>query len=108
MVLILDPLLIVALALKKCVLFDVQDDIQIAGWAAECSGLPESSEADASAIFDSGGHFGLDLALAQQTAFAFALRARIGDDAARALASWAGSSNAEEALLIPDLASPIA
>ena len=53
-------------------------------------------------------HLGFDHPLAQQAAFAFTLRAGIGDYAARALASWAGSSDAEEALLIPHLTAPIA
>jgi hypothetical protein len=99
---------VVTLAFKEGVLFDVQNDIQIAGRAPERSSFPESREADARAVFDSGGHFGLDLALAQQTAFAFALRTRIGDDAARTLAGGAGASNAEKALLIADLAPPVA
>ena len=45
-----------------------------------------------------------DHALAENSSLALALYARIGDDAARALASRAGAGDAEEALLVADLA----
>ena len=99
---------IVAFALKEGVLLDVQNNIQIAGRSAERARFAQSGEPNASAVLHSRRHLGLDHALAQQTAFAFALRTRIGNDATRALASRAGSSNAEKALLIPHLPAPVA
>jgi hypothetical protein len=99
---------VVALALEEGVLFDVQDNIQIAGWTSERARFAQAAETNSRAVLHSRGHLSLDHALAQQAAFAFTLRAGIGDYAPRALAGWAGSSDAEEALLIPHLTAPIA
>jgi hypothetical protein len=99
---------VVALTLKEGVLFDVQDNVQIAGRPSERARFAQAAETNSRTVLHSRGHLGFDHALPQQAAFAFALRAGIGDYAARTLASWAGSSDAEEALLIPDLAAPIA
>ena len=95
---------VVALALKEGVLLDMQDNIQIAGWPAERARLTQPVEANSRAVLHSRRDLGFDRALAQQAAFAFALRAGIGDHTARALAGWAGSSDAKKALLVPDLA----
>ena len=51
-----------------------------------------------------GGNLGVDRALTQNASFALALRARIGDHAAGALARRTGAGNAEESLLIANLA----
>src|SRR6202162_4155308 len=99
---------VVALALKERVLLDVQDDIQIAGRCSKRPRFPQTGETDSRAVLHSRGHLGFDHALAQQAALAFALGAGISDYAARALAGWAGSSDAEEALLISHLTAPIA
>ena len=99
---------VVALTLKEGMLLHMQDNIQVTAWPAERARLAQSSETNSRAVLHSRGHLGFDHALAQQAAFAFALRAGIGDYTARALAGWAGSSDAEKALLIPDLASAIA
>ena len=56
----------------------------------------------------SGGNLGVNGALAQDSAFALALRAGIGNDASRALACGTSTSDAEETLLIPDLSAPLA
>jgi hypothetical protein len=98
---------VVALAFKKGVLFHVQDDIQVASGPTERARLAESGETNSRAVLHSRGHFGFHHAIAQQATLAFALRAGIGDYAARALASRAGSSDAEEALLIPHLTPPV-
>src|SRR5208282_2297104 len=98
---------VVALALKEGVLLDMQDNIQVAGRPAERACLAEAGETNSRAVLHSRGHIGFDHALAQQAAFPFALRAGIGDYTARALAGWAGSSDAKKALLIPDLPSAI-
>jgi hypothetical protein len=86
----------------------VQDNIQIAGLPSKRARFAQTAEANSRAVLHSRGHLGFDHALAQQAAFAFTLRTWIGDYAARALAGWAGSSDAEEALLIPHLTAPIA
>ena len=68
------------------------------------SAFAKSREADASAIFDPGGNFGVNRALAQNPAFAFALWARIGDHTTRTLAGGTRARNTEKALLVPNLA----
>src|SRR5882757_2000542 len=88
-------------------LFDMKDNVKVAGRPTESAGFAESGEANASAIFDSGGNFGFDRALAHQASFAFALGAGVGDHAASALAGRAGAGDAEESLLIANLAPPI-
>src|SRR5712692_2860550 len=98
---------VVALALKEGVLFDVQDNVQIAGRPAERARFAQARETNSRAVLHSRGHLGFDHARPQHAAFAFALRAGIRDYAARPLAGWAGSSDAEEAMLIPHLASSI-
>jgi len=99
---------VVALALKESMFFDVQYNIQIARRPAERARFAESAETNARAVLHSRRHLGFHHTFAQQAAFAFALRAWLGDYAARALAGWAGASNAEEPLLIPHLPSAIA
>src|SRR5208282_2553933 len=96
---------VVAFALKKGLLFHVQDDIQVAGRPTERARLTKSGETNARAVLHSRWHLGFDHALAQQAAFAFALRTGIGDYVARALACRASSRDAEEALLITHLTS---
>ena len=98
-----DAVQIVALPLKERVLLYVQNNIEVTGRTAVKTTLAESGKADASAVFDSSGNFRVNCSLAQNPAFAFALRTRIGDYAARALASGTGARNTEEALLIPNL-----
>jgi len=93
---------------QRNMLFDVQDNIQISGRPAERARFAESGETNARAVLYSRRDFGFDHALAQQAALASALRAGIGDNAARALAGGAGSSDAEKALLIAHLASSVA
>ena len=99
---------VVALALKEGVLLDMQDYIQVTGRPAKRARLAQAVETNSRAVLHSRRDLGFDRALAQQAAFAFALRAGIGDHTARALAGWAGSSDAKKALLIPDLASATA
>ncbi len=82
----------------------MKDDVKIPGWPALDAGLANSREANASAVFNSGGNLGVNGFLLDDAAFAFALRARIADYAARALAGWASPRDAEETLLVADLA----
>src|SRR5208283_2800908 len=98
---------VVALAFKEGVLLDMQDNIQVTGWPAERARLTQTVETNSGAVLHSRRDIGFDRARAQQAPFAFALREGIGDYTARALAGWAGSSDAKKALLIPDLPSAI-
>jgi len=99
---------IVAFPLEESVLFDVKDHVEIARRSAELADLASASEADTRTVFDSGGNFRVDGALAQNAALAAAFRARIGDDVAATLASRAGARDAEETLLIANLAASVA
>jgi hypothetical protein len=60
---------VVAFALKEGVLFDVQNNVQIARRPAESSSFAISSETNARAVFHSRGNLGFNRALAQQAAF---------------------------------------
>jgi hypothetical protein len=84
-------------------LFYMQHNVQIAGGASELPNLATARKSDARSVFDSRWNFSVNSALAQNATFAFALRAGIGNHAACALARRAGSSDAEEALLVADL-----
>jgi hypothetical protein len=86
----------------------MQDNIQVTGRPAERARLTQTVETNSGAVLHSRRDIGFDRARVQHAAFAFALRAGIGDHTARALAGWAGSSDAKKALLIPDLASATA
>src|ERR1700686_1996852 len=99
---------VVALAREEGMLFDVQHYVQISGRPAESANFPSAGKANSSAVFHTGGNFGVHGALAQNAPFALALRARIGDDAACALAGGTATGNAEESLLIPNLAASVA
>ena len=99
---------VIALAHEVRMLFNVENYVQIAGRATELPHFAGSPEADACSIFDAGRNFCVDRALAQNASFALALRAGIGDDAAGSLAGGAGAGDAEESLLIPDLAASVA
>jgi len=99
---------VVAFAFEEGVLFNVQNYVEIACGSTRGAGLAVPGKADAGAVFDTGGNFGFDGAFTQLTSFAFAFRARIGDDASSALTRRAGAGNAEESLLIANLAAAIA
>ena len=49
---------VVAFALEEGMLFDVEDDVEVAGRPAEGAGFAVPGEADASAVFDAGGDLG--------------------------------------------------
>jgi len=99
---------VIALARKERMILHVKDNIEVACRPAKLPDLPRSREANARSVFDSGGNLGINGALAQDSAFALALGAGIGNDVARALACRAGTSDAEESLLITDLSAAIA
>src|SRR5579863_4133768 len=95
---------VVAFAFEKWMLFNVQHDIQIAWRTAVSSGFAQAGKTNTGSVFNSRGNLGVHRPLSQYAAFTFALGARIGDHAARALTSRASTSHAEESLLIPNLA----
>src|SRR5882672_1110722 len=86
----------------------MEDDVEISCLAAKRSGFAEAGEANARAIFDAGRDFGFYCALAKHSALPSALQARIGDDLPQALARGTGPGDAEEALLMADLAVTVA
>src|ERR1700739_1727645 len=69
----------VALAHEERRLLHVENNIQISGKTTQGTPFPRARKANSRSIFDAGGNFDLDRALAQNAAFAFALGARIGD-----------------------------
>ena len=99
---------VVAFAREEGMLLHVQHDIQISGRTAEGADFSRAGKANSRSVFHARGNFGVYGALAKNAAFAFALRAGIGDDAARALASGTGASDAEESLLVANLAAAVA
>jgi hypothetical protein len=102
-----DAMQIVAFARKERVILDVQDDIQVAGRASELANLASPGKTDAGPVFHPGRNLRINRTLAKNATFALALGAWIGDDAARTLARGAGASDAEESLLVTNLAAPI-
>src|ERR1700730_15848917 len=103
-----DAVQVVALAREKGMFLHVQHNIQISGGTTEGTHLARSGQANSRSIFDAGGNFDLDRALAQIAAFAFALGARIGDHVARALARRTSTRDAEESLLVANLTATVA
>jgi hypothetical protein len=99
---------VVPLTFKERMLFDMQNDIQIARRPTEPARLAEARETYPCTVLYSGRHFSLNHALAQQSPFAPALRARIRNHAPRSLARRTSPRNAEKSLLIPHLPTPSA
>src|SRR5882672_12691311 len=99
---------IVAFAFEEGMLFDVKNNVQVAGRPAKGAGFTESGEANASAVLDPRGNFGFDRPFTHQASLALALRTGISDDTARPLARGASAGDAEESLLIAHLAAAIA
>ena len=99
---------VIALSREERMILHVKDNIEVACRPAKLADFPRSREPDAGSVLDSGGNLCVNGTLAQDSAFALALGARIGNHIARALAGRAGTSDAEEALLIPDLPPAIA
>ena len=99
---------VVAFTGEERMLLHVQHDVQISRRAAELADFACTGKADTRSVFHSCGNLGVDGALAQNAAFAFALRAGIGDHAARALARGTGARDAEESLLVANLAAAVA
>jgi hypothetical protein len=94
---------IIPLALKERVFLDVQHDVEVAGWPPVAAAFTESSKTYAGSVFHTFRNLRIDRSLLQNSAFALALRARVGNHAARTLACGTGTSDAEKALLITNL-----
>jgi hypothetical protein len=99
---------VVAFAREERMILHVKDNIEVARRPAKLADLSRSREADAGSVLDPGGNLGVNGPLAQDSAFALALGAGIGNHRAGALACRAGTSDAEETLLIADLSAAIA
>ncbi len=95
---------VVAFALEKRMLFDVQYDVEVAGRPSMSACFAEAGKTDSSSVFNTGWDLRIDGSLTQHTALAFALAARISDYAACALTGGAGASHTEKPLLIAYLA----
>src|SRR5208282_2900637 len=102
-----DAVQVVAFAHKERMLFYVQNDVQIAGRSAVRPSFAASRKADARAIFHARRNLRLHGTLPEDSAFTFALMARIGDDVAGSLAGGAGAGDAEKTLLVTHLATPV-
>src|SRR5579863_7038345 len=89
-------------------LFDMQDDIEVARRSTMSASLAQSRKAYARSIFNSRWNLRVHRLLPQHAALAFALQAWIRNYAARTLTSRASAGHAEESLLIADLAAPSA
>ncbi len=99
---------VVPLTLEEGMLFDMQHHVQITRRAAVHAAFSVSREANAGPVFHAGGNVGVNRPLAQHPAFAFAFGAGIGDHMTSALAGRTGARNAEEALLVANLAASVA
>src|SRR2546421_9862513 len=82
----------------------MQNNIQITSRTSEGAGFAQAAESDSGSVFHAGGNFDVNSFLSKYPAFALTLWTRIGDDAAGSLACRTGARNAEESLLISDLA----
>jgi hypothetical protein len=99
---------VIALARKERMILHVKVNVEVACRPAKLADFSRSREADAGSVFDPGGNLGVHGPLAQDSAFALALGARVGNHTAGALACRTSASDAEETLLIPDLSAAIA
>ena len=95
---------IVAFALEERMLFDVENDVKISRGTSEIAGFSQAGIANAGTVFHAGRNFGFHCALTQHATFSFAFWTRIGDDLATSLTSGASACDAEETLLVTDLA----
>ena len=78
----------------------MQHNVEVARWPAKGTGFSQARKADTSAIFHAGGNLGIYRALPQDAPLSAALRTRIGNDAACALACRTSAGDAEESLLV--------
>jgi hypothetical protein len=86
----------------------MQNYVQVTRRAAVQPSFSESGVANASSVFHACGNFRVYRPLLQDPAFAFALGAWIGNNAACALTGGARARDAEETLLVAHLPPAIA
>jgi hypothetical protein len=98
-----DAMQVGTFALEERMLFNMQNHIKIASRTTKGPGFAQAGETDASTVFHSCRDLGLDGPLTQNPALPFALGARISDNTAGTLAGGAGTSHAEESLLVAHL-----
>jgi hypothetical protein len=94
---------IITLAFEERVLLNVKHDVEVAGRPSVASAFTESGETYARSVFHAGWNLCINRSLLQSSAFTLALRTRVRNHAARALARGTGASDAKKALLITDL-----
>src|SRR5215469_5299145 len=82
----------------------VEHDVEVSEGAAMDPGFAKTAETNAGLLLHSGRNFGFHRLRSHDASLAFAFRAGIGNHRASALTRRAGAGNAEEALLIADLA----
>src|SRR3954471_19449853 len=94
-----DAVQVFAFALEEGVFLHVEDDVQIAGGTAVCTGLPLAGVADLRAVFNAFRDGDGKYLLAKLVAFTAARLAGISDDSPCSAAAWASLRDAEEAAL---------
>src|SRR5690348_4687402 len=99
---------VVLLPLEERVFLDLKKDVQVARRASIHARLPFSGKPKTVAVVDPRGNVDLELALDLLVPLAPAFAAGIADDLARSVARAAGTPDRKEALLINDLATPVA
>src|ERR1019366_5962949 len=95
-------------ALEEGVLFDLEEDVQIARRSAVRAGLAFGRQPYAGIVIDSRRNRNLEFALDLPEAVAAALAARVADDLARPAAGAASAADGEKPLLIQNLAAAVA
>ena len=93
---------------EERMLFDLEDDIEVARRPAVGAGVALAGKAHARAVVHAGWNVDLQLALHLPVALAAAFLAGIADDLAAAAAVRAGAADGKEALLVDDFAPAVA
>src|SRR5215472_11244582 len=86
----------------------VQHDVEVSEGATMGAGFAEAAETNTRLLFHPRRNFGFDRLRGQDASLAFAFQAGIADHRAAPLTRRAGAGNAEETLLIADLATATA
>src|SRR5215831_18756097 len=89
-------------------LLHVEHDVEVSEGAAMGSGLSQTAETNARILFHPSRNLGFNRLRAQDASLASASRAGIADHGAKPLTGGAGAGNAEETLLIANLATSTA
>jgi hypothetical protein len=95
---------VISLALEERVFFYMQHNVKVTGRAPEITSFSQAGIADARAVFHPSGNFGLDLSFFQYSTFPPTLGTWVGDHGAATLTGRACAGDAEETLLVANLA----